>query len=90
MKGWLKYNDFQQAENLIKDLDNCLGLPTSDGLTITWDIPKSICKIDSASGATDFWGYVVKIDTDQLGDCLTDEQKAQIIQIPDDCLICES
>lgn len=88
MKGFIKYgeNEAQQALDLINQINDCLGLP--DGETTTWDTPTAICSLDGSSAYTEFWGYVVKIDTDQLADCLTPQQLNQIIELPLDVYIC--
>lgn len=88
MKGFIKYgeNEAQQALDLINQINDCLGLP--DGETTTWDTPTAICSLDGSSAYTEFWGYVVKIDTDQLADCLTPQQLNQIIELPSDVYIC--
>lgn len=88
MKGFIKYgeNEAQQALDLINQINDCLGLP--DGETTTWDTPTAICSLDGSSAYTEFWGYVVKIDTEQLADCLTPQQLNQIIELPSDVYIC--
>ena len=88
MKGWIKYNEqeIQQAQDLINQINDCLGLPILG--TETWDTPTAYCSLDSQSAATQFWGYVVKVDTEQLSSCLTPQQVDNIIQIPSDVYIC--
>lgn len=88
MKGFIKYGEqeLQQAEDLINQINDCLGLP--NGETTTWDTTTAFCSLDSQSAATQFWGYVVKVDTDQLSNCLTPQQVQNIIQIPTDVYIC--
>jgi len=88
MKGWIKFDEIDHATNLIKSVNNCLGLPSEDRLTLTWDVTTALCTLDPNSGATIFWGYVVKVDTDRMGQCLTSQQLSEIIQIPNDCQIC--
>jgi hypothetical protein len=88
MKGWIKYNEDQiaQANDLVNQINDCLSLPNDK--TSTWDVPTAFCTLDSQSAATQFWGYVVKIDTDQLSECLTPQQLGEIIQLPEDIQIC--
>lgn len=88
MKGWIKYNDITEAQSLIYNINTCMGFP--QGETLTWDTTPSFCTVGPTSAYTEFYGYVVKIDTDQMGQCLTQEQIDSIIQIPDECKICES
>jgi hypothetical protein len=86
MKGFIKYNDITESQDLIISINSCLGLPA--GETQTWDTTTSYCTVGPISAYTEFWGYVVKVDTDQMGQCLTQEQINSIIEIPEDCNIC--
>jgi hypothetical protein len=90
MKGWIKYNEqeIQQSLDLITQINDCLGLP--EGETTTWDTTTALCSLDASSGYTEFWGYVVKIDTEQLTDCLTPQQVESVIQLPEGLGICGS
>jgi hypothetical protein len=90
MKGFIKYGEqeAQQALDLINQINDCLGLP--DGDTTTWDRTTALCSLDGSSAYTEFWGYVVKIDTDQLADCLTPQQVENIIQLPEGLGVCGS
>jgi hypothetical protein len=90
MKGWIKYNEqeVQQALDLVNQINDCLGFP--EGETTTWDIPTALCYLGASSAYTEFWGYVVKIDTEQLTDCLTPQQMENIIQLPEGLGICGS
>jgi hypothetical protein len=86
MKGFIKYNDITESQDLISSINNCLGFP--QGETTTWDTTTAICTVGPTSAYTEFWGYIVKVDTDQMGQCLTQEQINSIIEIPEDCNIC--
>lgn len=89
MKGYIKYNEdqAQQALDLIAQINDCMGFPQEG--TTTWDYVTAYCTANiQTSGYTDFWGYVVKVDTEQLSDCLTQQQKDNIIQLPDGLGIC--
>lgn len=91
MKGWIKYGEQQSGDalKLIERINQHLNLPSSNGLSKTWsDGITAFCTLDSNSGATIFWGSVVKVDTDQMGDCLTQQEIESIIQIPEGCKIC--
>ena len=88
MKGFIKYGEqeAQQALDLINQINDCLGFPQPG--TTTWDTPTALCSLDASSAYTQFWGYVVKIDTEQLTDCLTPQQIENIIQLPTDVSVC--
>lgn len=90
MKGFIKYGEqeTQQVIELINQINDCLGLPA--GETTTWDTATALCSLDASSAYTEFWGYVIKIDTDQLSDCLTPQQVESIIQLPEGLGICGS
>jgi hypothetical protein len=88
MKGFIKYGEqeIQQANDLINQINDCLGLP--EGGTTTWDTPTAMCSLDASSAYTQFWGYVIKVDTDQLTNCLTPQQVENIIQLPTGISVC--
>jgi hypothetical protein len=88
MKGFIKYaeQEAQLATDLVNQINDCLGLP--DGETRTWDTPTALCSLDASSAYTQFWGYVVKVDTEQLKDCLTPQQVENIIQLPTGIAVC--
>jgi hypothetical protein len=88
MKGYIKYNEqeTEQAQDLINQINDCLGFPQPG--TDTWDTATAYCRLDSQSAATQFWGYVVKVDTEQLSECLTPQQVENIIQLPSDVYLC--
>ena len=86
MKGFIKYTEIQQAKDLVNQINDCLGLPI--GETITWDTPTDMCSLDASSAYTQFWGYVIKVDTEQLTNCLTQQQVENIIQLPSNIAVC--
>lgn len=87
MNGYILYQDFQNAESLITEINNCLGLP--NGQTLTWqDGPISFCSVGPTSGYTEFEAYAIKIDTDQCGECLTQEQLTNVINKPIEWGVC--
>jgi hypothetical protein len=88
MKGFIKYGEqeLQQATDLVNQINDCLGLPS--GETTTWDTPTAMCSLDGSSAYTQFWGYVVKVDTEQLTSCLTPQQVENIIQLPTGIYVC--
>ena len=81
MKGFIKYTEreIQQATDLVNQINDCLGLPADE--TITWDTPTAMCSLDASSAYTQFWGYVVKVDTEQLTDCLTEPLAPKSISV---------
>jgi len=89
MKGFIKFNEDETSKgyDLINQINDCLGFPEPG--TTTWqETPIAYCTLDSQSGSTIFWGSVIKIDTDQLSECLTPQQLSQIIELPSDVYIC--
>jgi len=76
MRGWLQYNTHQEAITTVNKIDICLGLPTYDGGTKTWTIPT--CLQDGYSPTATTQNYFVVI-RDECYDCLTAEEKSQII-----------
>ena len=89
MKGFIKYNEdqAQEALDLISQINDCLGLP--QGQTTTWSYATALCNLNpQTSGYTDFWGIVVKVDTDELSQCLTPQQIQNVIQLPEGLGIC--
>lgn len=87
MTGYILYQNFQNAEALITEINTCLGLP--NGQTLTWqDGPISFCSVGPTSAYTEFEAYAIKVDTNQLDSCLTEEQKSNIINKPFEWGIC--
>jgi len=74
--GWLKYTTETEANELISQIDTCLGFPTADGKTITWAIPNCF-QNDYSPNETES-GYFVIIK-DECYDCLTEQQKTEVI-----------
>ena len=74
--GWLKYTTEEQANLLVQQINGCLGLPTEDGRTLTWYIPRCL-QNDYSPNETES-GYFVIIK-DECYDCLTQPQKDAII-----------
>lgn len=89
MTGWLKYNTEQEGFSLIQRIDGFMSLPK--GQTTTWQYePLPFCSVNpQTSGQTDFWGYVIKVDTDQMGGCLSQQEIDSIIEIPNEITLCE-
>jgi hypothetical protein len=77
----LKYNTELEANELIGQINLCLGLPNNIG-TLTWANPIHFCY----SGNTEY-GWVVVIQ-EQCLDCLTNTQKLQIVELPTEVIVC--
>ena len=77
LTGWIRFNTYDAAETLVEQINSCLGFPTPDGKTQTWAIP-SCLQNDYSPNDTD-QGYFVIIKDECVG-CLTDEQKAEVIE----------
>jgi hypothetical protein len=87
MKGYLLFQDFQESENLINEINSCMGFP--NGETTTWmNAPYSFCSVGSTSAYTQFESYAVVADTEQISQCLTQEQINNIIQKPANWSLC--
>lgn len=76
IKGWIGYNTHQEAITLVNKIDICLGLPTYDGKTSTWAIPNCLQDGYSPTATTQNYFVIIK---DECYDCLTEEEKGQII-----------
>jgi hypothetical protein len=87
MKGYLLFQEFQPAEDLINEINTCMGFP--NGQTLTWmNGPYSFCSVGPTSAYTQFEAYAVVVDTEQISQCLTQEQIDNIIQKPVDWSFC--
>lgn len=88
MKGYILEQNYSSAEQLIAKIDTCMGFPS--GGTTTWqDGPLSFCSIGATSAYTEFEAYAVKVDTDQMSNCLTPQEIASIVDKPIDWNICQ-
>ena len=64
--------------NFVSQINVCKGFPTPDGTTLTWqEIPYEICRF-SEDGSSLFIGYGIIVD-DEILDCMTTEQKSEIL-----------
>ena len=78
----LRYNTEFEANELLGQINLCLGLPTADGNTTTWSQVNHYCY----SGSSEY-GWTIVIKNDCI-DCLTDTQKLDIVELPTDVVIC--
>ncbi len=74
--GWLKSNTETEANLLVQQINGCLGLPTPDGLTLTWAIPSCYQNDYEGSETESGWFVIIK---GECYDCLTQEQKDAIL-----------
>ena len=74
--GWLKSNTEAEANLLVQQINGCLGLPTDDGLTLTWAIPSCLQNDYEGSETESGWFVIIK---GECYDCLTQEQKDAIL-----------
>lgn len=73
MEGFIIYQNIEQANSLIRTINDCMGFP--EGETLTWqDKPYPVYSIGIDGEYNEFVGYVIKIDTLQCGQCLTEEE----------------
>lgn len=80
--------NYFDAKNIISQINNCKGFPTPDGLTQTWMIePQNICEFNFENNTKQQIGYGVIIK-DEIMDCLTTEQKAEIITLSGNIQLC--
>ena len=77
--GWLGYTTETEAETTIQQINNCLGFPTEDGKTLTWTNPYCIQNGYSPTATTQNYYVIIK---NQCFDCLTEEQKSEIKDLP--------
>jgi len=80
--GYLDFSTENEALVFNQQIDTCMGFPTPDGRTLTWADIK--CMEDGIST------HYLIIITDEIIDCLTEEQKNNIIQIQDSWFNCGS
>lgn len=78
--GWLDFPSDYDAEVFNSEIDTCMGFPTADGQTLTWADTR--CMFDGSS-----YHYLIII-TDEITNCLTQEQKDSIIQIQENWIDC--
>lgn len=85
---YIVYVDSQNAENLISQINQCKGFPTSDGLTTTWmSSPNTICEFNLETGEKSQIGYGVVIK-DEILSCLNETQKQEIITLQGNINLC--
>ena len=72
------FNTEAEAMSFVSQINTCKGFPTSDRTTLTWqETPYQLCRFDP-SGSTLFLGYAIIVD-DEILDCMTTEQKGEIL-----------
>lgn len=74
--GWLKSSTENEANLLVSQINECLGIPRPNCETLTWDIPTCLQNDYSPYDTENGWFVVIM---DECYDCLTQEQKDQIL-----------
>ena len=86
MNKYIIFIDEQEATDLITQINTCMGWP-SDG-TITWqETPDAMCEFNLSTGEKLPIGYGVIIK-DRIFDCLTEEQKTEVFELPSNINTC--
>ena len=76
----------EEANNLINQINTCMGWPSNG--TITWqDTPDAMCEFNLSTGEKLPIGYGVIIK-DQIMNCLTEEQKTEVFELPSNINTC--
>jgi hypothetical protein len=84
--GWLEYPTENEANELIGQINLCMGFPTPDGKTETWAFPT--CLSDGYYPTATTTNYYVIIKS-EIEECLTSTQIGQIIpSLPSDWVVC--
>ncbi len=84
--GWLQFGDESEANIFISQINTCKGFPTPDGKTETWDEPSCLADGYFPTATTENWYVIIK---EEIHDCLTPEQEAEIItSLPMDWYSC--
>ncbi len=86
MVNYIIYPDIQGANNLISQINTCMGYP-SDGTTTWMTEPDWMCEFDLQSGEKTSIGYGVIIK-DIIMDCLTEQQKSEVFSLPSNINTC--
>lgn len=86
--GWIQLSNETEANDLISQINTCMGFPTPDGKTQTWTTP--FCMQDGYSPTATTESYFIIIKTEIVG-CLTQEQiDSAIPTLPDGWVFCGS
>ena len=86
MNKYIIFIDEQEATDLITQINTCMAWP-SDG-TITWqETPDAMCEFNLSTGEKLPIGYGVIIK-DRIFDCLTEEQKTEVFELPSNINTC--
>lgn len=77
-----------EAVNLIQQIDSCMGYPQT-GTTTYYGQPDLMCEYDSETNTKQEIGFGIQIK-DFVYNCLTEEQKSNIIILPNNINTCIS
>lgn len=86
MVNYLIFLYEQEAIDFITQINNCMGYP-KDGTLTYYGLPDVMCEYDSITGDSLQIGYGIQIK-DFIFDCLTTEQKSNIMILPDNINTC--
>jgi len=86
LNGWIEFGGQDEANVLIDQINECMGFPTPDGITISWANPNCMANGYFPTATTENWYVIIK---EEIMDCLTQEQKDSIIpSLPVDWYAC--
>jgi hypothetical protein len=72
------FNTELEAMTFVSQINTCKGFPTENGETLTWqEIPYQLCRFGSDNSSL-FLGYAIVVK-DEILDCMTTEQKTEIL-----------
>ena len=84
--GWIQLSNETEANDLISQINSCMGFPTPDGKTQTWGEPFCLQNGYSPTATTESFFVMIK---DDIHDCLTTEQwDSQITKLPIGWVVC--
>ena len=78
----------QEAIDFVNQINTCMGYPKNGTITY-YNSPDVMCEYDSMTGDSLQIGYGILIK-DFIIDCLTQEQKGDIIILPDNMNCCNA
>jgi hypothetical protein len=72
------FNTESEAMTFVSQINECKGFPTQDNETLTWQLsPYELCRFGE-DGSSLFLGYGIVVK-DEILDCMTTEQKTEIL-----------
>ena len=86
MVEYIIYPDLTSAQNLITQINTCMGYP-NEGTTTWMTEPDFMCEFDLQTGDKTSIGYGILI-SDRIKGCLTPTQMAEVFIIPSNINTC--